>query len=146
MRYLSNALRLLVGVIGLWGALNAQTVDVAKVASRRLDRVIVLPGELQPYQTVVLHSRVGGFVEEVFVDRGSMVRKGQLLVKLAAPEIAALMAEAEFKVRGAKSQRAEATAKLAATESIYDQLKSASATEGAISEKVLTLAKAAVEA
>ena len=146
MRYLSNASRSLVGAIGLWGALNAQTVDVAKVASRRLDRVIVLPGELRPYQTVVLHGRVAGFVEEVTVDRGSLVHKEQLLVKLTAPEITAQVAEAESKVRSAKSQRAEAAAKLAANQSIYDQLKSASATEGAISEKELIQAQKAVEA
>ena len=65
MRYRSNASRLVVGLIGLLGALDAQTVEVAKVTSRRLDRVIVLPGELQPYQTVVLHGRVAGFVEEI---------------------------------------------------------------------------------
>ena len=146
MRYRSNASRLVLGLIGLLGALDAQTVEVAKVASRRLDRVIVLPGELRPYQTVVLHGRVAGFVEEVSVDRGSLVHKGQLLVKLTAPEITAQVAEAESKVRSAKSQRAEAVAKLAANQSIYDQLKSASATEGAISEKELIQAQKAVEA
>jgi len=147
MRYRSNASQLAVVLVGSWGwAFEAQTVEVAKVASRRLDRVIVLPGELQPYQTVVLHARVAGFVEEVSVDRGSIVQKGQLLVKLTAPEVAAQVAEAESKVQSAKSQRAEAAAKLAANQSIYDQLKSASATEGAISEKELIQAQKAVEA
>ena len=146
MRNRSNAPRLAVGLIGLLVALDAQTVEVAKVAFRKLDRTIVLPGELLPYQTVVLHGRVAGFVEEVSVDRGSMVHKGQLLVKLTAPEITAQVAEAESKVRSAKSQRAEAAAKLAANQSIYDQLKSASATEGAISEKELIQAQKVVEA
>ena len=146
MRYRFHASRLVFGLIGFLGALDAQTIEVAKVVSRKLDRVIVLPGELQPYQTVVLHGRVAGFVEEVSVDRGSIVQKGQLLVRLTAPEIAAQAAEAESKVRSAKSQRAEAVAKLAANQSIYDQLKSASATEGAISEKELIQAQRIVEA
>lgn len=146
MRHHLPGLRPLAGLIFLLNSLDAQTVEVAKVESRKLDRFIVLPGELQPFQTVVLHSRVAGFVEEVAVDRGSLVQKGQLLVRLTAPEIMAQVAEAESKVRSAKSQRAEAGAKLSANQSIYDQLKSASATEGAISEKELIQAQKAVEA
>jgi membrane fusion protein, multidrug efflux system len=146
MRYRSNTSLLVVGVIGLLGFLAAQTVETTKVASRKLDRMIVLPGELQPYQTVVLHGRVAGFVVDVSVDRGSIVRKGELLVKLTAPEITAQVAEAESKVRTAKSQRAEAAVKLTANQSIYDQFKSASATEGAISEKELIQAQKSVEA
>jgi membrane fusion protein (multidrug efflux system) len=146
MRHHSPRLRPLAGLIFLLNSLDAQPVEVAKVESRKLDRVIVLPGELQPFQTVVLYSRVAGFVEEVAVDRGCMVQKGQLLVRLTAPEITAQVAEAESKVRSAKSQRTEAAAKLSANQSIYDQLKSASATEGAISEKELIQAQKAVEA
>ncbi len=146
MRNLFNTSRLLICLIGLLGVLDAQNIEVAQVASRKLSRVIALPGELQPYLSVVLHGRVAGFVEQVSVDRGSMVHKGQLLVKLSAPEITAQVAEAESKVRSAKSQRAEAAAKLTANQSIYEQLKSASATEGAISEKELIQAQKVVEA
>lgn len=136
---------LLCGVVWPW-TLQAQTVEVAKVTSRTLERVIVIPGELQPYQSVVLHARVAGFVEAVDVDRGSAVKKGQRLVKLSAPEVTAQVAEAESKVRGAESQRAEAEAKLAAQQSTYEQLKSASATEGAISGRELIQAQKAMEA
>lgn len=146
MRIRLNAFRLAVGLVGFAGVLNCQTVEVAKVVSRKIERVIVLPGELHPYQMVVLHARVAGFVEEIFVDRGSVAQKGQLLVRLTAPEVRAQVAEAESKVRSARSQRAEAGAKLAASQSIYDQLKSASAEEGVISEKELIQAQKAVEA
>ena len=45
MRYRSYAPRLVLGLIGiLVGALEAQNVEVAKVASRKLNRVIALPG------------------------------------------------------------------------------------------------------
>jgi len=148
MRRRSNVHRLSVVLLGLlwpW-ALQAQTVEVAKVTSRKLERVIVLPGELQPFQAVILHARVAGFVEEVDVDRGSAVKKGQLLAKLTAPEIAAQGAEAESKLRAAESQRAQAAARLAADQSTYDQLKSASATQGAVSGRELIQAQKAVEA
>jgi RND family efflux transporter MFP subunit len=74
------------------------------------------------------------------------VKKGQLLVKLTAPEIAAQGAEAESKLRAAESQRAQAAARLAADQSTYDQLKSASATQGAVSGRELIQAQKAVEA
>jgi membrane fusion protein (multidrug efflux system) len=147
MRNRSGVRRLSIILLGLWPwAVQAQTVEVAKVTARKLERVIVLPGELQPYQAVTLHARVAGFVEAVDVDRGSAVKKGQVLVKLTAPEIAAQVAETESKLRAAESQRAQASAKLAAVQSNYDQLKSASATQGAISGRELIQAQREVEA
>src|SRR6266571_9377006 len=60
------------------GALFAQGVDVVKVVSRSAERKVQLPGEFIPFQTVAIHAKVTGFVDRVEVDRGSMVRKGQL--------------------------------------------------------------------
>ncbi|MBB5646722.1 efflux RND transporter periplasmic adaptor subunit [Pedobacter cryoconitis] len=46
-----------------------------------------LPGELKPYEEVIIYPKVKGFVKKIFVDRGSKVKKGQLLAILEAPEI-----------------------------------------------------------
>lgn len=46
-----------------------------------------LPGELKPYEEVVIYPKVKGFVKKIFVDRGSEVKKGQLLAILEAPEL-----------------------------------------------------------
>ncbi len=147
MKRPSRVLRLSLILLGLWPwAAQAQTVEVAKVTARKLERVIVLPGELQPYQAVTLHARVGGYVHEVAVDRGSAVKKGQLLVRLTAPEITAQTAEAASKLRAAQAQRAQAVARLAAVQSVYDQLRSASTTQGAISGRELIQAQREVEA
>jgi membrane fusion protein, multidrug efflux system len=121
-------------------------VEVAQVTARRLERVIVLPGELQPYQAVTLRARVAGYVDRVPVDRGSVVKRGQLLVQLTAPEVAAQAAESESRLRAAQARRAGAAAKLAAVQSVYDQLKAASATQGAISGRELIQAQKDVEA
>ena len=149
MRHRPGVHRLSVVILlGLWPlAVRAQIlVAVGEVTSRKLERVIVLPGELQPYHAVTLHARVTGFVEQVTVDRGSAVKRGQLLVKIIAPEIAAQVAEAESKLRAAESERAQAAARLAADQSTYDQLTSASATQGAISGRELIQAQKEVEA
>src|SRR5258706_9995032 len=89
-----NGLKLALIVISA-AALPAQ--EVTSVVTKNLERKLKLPAELLPFQTVVLHARVPGFVEKVEVDRGSMVTKGQLLVQLSAPEMAAQLAELEAK-------------------------------------------------
>src|SRR5215510_12584 len=71
------------------GATPAQmpTVIVATVESRGLNRQIRLPGELQAYQDTAIYAKVPGFVEVINVDRGSVVKQGQLLIRLRAPEL-----------------------------------------------------------
>src|SRR5216684_5188580 len=147
-----SMLRILI-FLPLAGVLFAQGVDVVKVISRTAERKVQLPGEFIPFQTVTIHAKVTGFVERVEVDRGSVVKKGQLLATLDAPELRAQRAEAEAKVLNAESQRAEAEAKVAAVQSTYERLKAASATPGVIagneliqSEKIVDAARAQVRA
>src|SRR5437667_583443 len=136
------------------------TVTAAYVASKEVDRELHLPGELRAYQDVALFPKIQGFVEEIAVDRGSKVRRGQLLVRMSAPELSARTGEADARVRAAKQQqiemearvrssreqRAEATAKLTADEGTYKRLKAASATPGVVAENDVDVAKQNVEA
>jgi len=136
----------LVAALALAACLSAQTVQVARVESGPLDRTVLLTGEFLPFQAVDLHARVQGFVEKVPVDRGSVVKQGQLLVILSAPEMEAQVAEAEAKVKAAESAVSEARARLVAAESTYKRLKEASATVGAISGNELEVARQSAEA
>jgi membrane fusion protein (multidrug efflux system) len=138
----------------------AQTVNVTEVVSLEMNRQVRLPGELQPYQDVAIYARVPGFVETINVDRGSVVRRGQLLARLRAPELDAQRSEAEARSRAAQSQRVEAAArvnsaraqrleaeaKLAAEEATYQRLKAASATPGAVAGNDIEVAQRSVEA
>lgn len=121
------------------------TVDVTQVSARKLAISVRLPGELQPYEAVAVYPKLTAFVDSISVDRGSVVKKGQLLVQLVAPEIVAQRAEAQSKLQGAVAQRAEAAAKLASEESTYERLKSASATPGVVAGNDLEVAQKAVE-
>jgi RND family efflux transporter MFP subunit len=136
------------------------TVTVAEVVSLELNRRLRLPGELQPFQDVAIYAKVPGFVESISVDRGSVVRSGQLLARLRAPELDAQRSEAEARSRAAQSQRVEAAArvnsaraqrleaeaKLAAEEATYQRLKSASATPGAVAGNDVEVSLRSVEA
>jgi membrane fusion protein (multidrug efflux system) len=55
--------------------------------SKKLQTTVTLPAQLTPYEQVDIYPKVTGFVQTVTVDRGSRVRRGQLLVRLTAPEI-----------------------------------------------------------
>ena len=125
---------------------SAATVEVAKVVSKKLAITVRLPGELQPYEGVAVYPKVTAFVNSISVDRGSVVKAGQLMAQLAAPEIAAQRAEAQSKLQGAEAQRGEAEAKLASDESTYQRLKAASTTPGVVAGNDLEVAQRAVEA
>jgi len=60
-----------------------------KVVSKKLAITVHLPGELQPYEMVAIYPKVTAFVDSISVDRGSVVKAGQLMARLVAPEIAA---------------------------------------------------------
>jgi membrane fusion protein, multidrug efflux system len=139
---------------------QAPTVTITTVESRELNRQVRLPGELQAYQDTAIYAKVPGFVEVINVDRGSVVKQGQLLARLRAPELDTQRGEAEAKVRAAQSQRVEAQskvsgigaqrleaeAKLAADEATYQRMRAASATPGVVAGNDLEIAQRAVEA
>jgi RND family efflux transporter MFP subunit len=127
-------------------AQSVPTVETVEVTSDKLSRTVKLPGEFLPYQTVDLHAKVAGFVDSVKVDRGSSVRKGDLLVTLTAPEMKAAIAEHEARVKAAEAELIEQDARIAAAQSTYERLKSASATPGAIAGNELIQAEKSVEA
>lgn len=121
-------------------------VETVKVVSRQLDVVVSLPAELQPYEAVAIYPKVTGFVKWIGVDRGSRVKRGEVLARLEAPEIASQKAEAQSKLQTVENQRVEAEAKLAAAEGTYERLQVAARTPGVISDNELEIAQKTAEA
>src|SRR5215468_5161773 len=117
MKGISNAIFAAITVGALAITADAQAPEMAVVASKPVSRTVTLPGEIQPFLNVALRARVSGYVDRVLVDRGSLVKEGELLVELSAPEMKAQIAEAESKVQVAESDRLQAEAKLASMES-----------------------------
>jgi membrane fusion protein, multidrug efflux system len=124
----------------------AQAPEMVAVASKPVSRTVILPGEIQPFLNVALRARVSGYVDRVLVDRGSVVKEGELLVELSAPEMKAQIAEAESKAQAAEAELAQAEAQLAASQSTFDRMKKAAETPGAIASNELILAEKQVEA
>jgi RND family efflux transporter MFP subunit len=123
-----------------------QPVELVAVTAKALDRKLPLPGEISPYQDVEIHAKIPGFVERILVDRGSLVKKGDPLAVLDAPELKTQRAEAQAKVQAMQAQRAEAEARLVGEQGTYDHLKAASATPGVIAGIDLIVAEKRVDA
>lgn len=126
---------------GTHGLGSAQTVKLVKVVSKPVVRTTELPGEFYPFLSAELHAKVAGYVDKVRVDRGSVVKQGDVLVELSAPELEARIAEAEAQATAGESDESQAEAQLAAGQSSYEKLEQAAKTPGAVAENDLIQAK-----
>lgn len=122
----------------------AQSLATVQVVSKPVERFVTLTAEILPYQTTALVARVAGYLERLDVDRGSIVRKGQAIGQLSAPELSAQIAEAQAKSSAVQAQAGEVRARLVAAQSTAARLKTASQTAGAIAANELVLADEAV--
>jgi membrane fusion protein, multidrug efflux system len=113
-------------------AQNAPHVELAKVESHSLSRTVPLTGELTPYLQTDIEARVPGYVDRVLVDRGTKVRRGELLVQLSAPEMGSQSSAAEASLHQAEADADQAAAEAAAATSTYERILDASKTPGAV--------------
>ncbi len=124
----------------------ATAVSTVPVISKKLQTTISLPAQLTPYEQVDIYPKVTGFVQMVTVDRGSRVQRGEVLVRLTAPELDSQRSQAEAALRAAESQLATAQAKLASDNGTYLHMVAASKTPGVLAENDVSVAGQAVSA
>ena len=109
--------------------------EVVSAQKGKLSSSLQIPGELIPYQEVDIYAKENSFVKKVFVDVGSEVKQGQLLVSMEAPEINSQMSQAQSDL---KSQQAI----YIASKANYQRLLETSKTPGTISPNDLDQALA----
>lgn len=63
------------------------SVAVAKVVREDLNVEVNVPAEFRPFSEVELHAKVAGFVDQINVDFGDAVKRGQLIAMLEVPEL-----------------------------------------------------------
>src|SRR6202012_3968579 len=97
------------------------------VSEKVLSGSVRLPGQLQAFYDVDIFPKVNGFVKTLYVDRGSVVKKGQLLVVLEAPEM-------EQQLQAADSRYLQAQENAVASKEKYERLKQAALEPGAVSQ------------
>jgi RND family efflux transporter MFP subunit len=117
-------------------------IQVDNVLSLRPEKEIILPGDLKAWQETKVYAKVKGFVKDVRVDRGTRVRKGDILAILEAPEIQADRDEARAKLFESQANLDEDNAHFAASKAAFIRLSETSKTPGAVSAFELEQAKA----
>lgn len=118
---------------------NNNKYQLGYVTEKALSSSARLPGQLVPFNEVNLFPKVNGFVKQLFVDRGSIVKKGQLLIVLEAPEM-------ESQLQAANSQYLRAQENAAASKEKYERLKEAAKEPGSVSPLDLDDANAKMKA
>jgi RND family efflux transporter MFP subunit len=109
--------------------------EVFSLQKGRLSSSLQIPGELIAYQQVDLYAKENSFVKKLYVDVGSEVTAGQLLVTMEAPELGSQLA-------GSLSNIKSREAIYMASKANYDRLYETSQTPGTISPNDLEQAAA----
>lgn len=135
------------------------TVIVVPVKSEMLSHKLGLPGELLAYQNVPVHAKVEGYIKDIYVDRGSFVKKGQPMISISCPELNEKVKEAEAKLSSAessyrqaqatadavKSKLIEAKARSDADQLTLSRLQQAAKTPGAVAQNEVDIQEKAYE-
>src|ERR1700683_2119262 len=105
---------------------QSTAVETMALKKGALPQQVKLPAQLAAFEEVSIFPKVNGYVKDVFVDVGSTVHKGQMLMTLEAPELQQGTTQARERY---------ARAKLDATisEENYQRMLQASQTPGAVS-------------
>jgi RND family efflux transporter MFP subunit len=93
------------------------TVTVSAPVRATLRRTSLQPGHVEAFESTAVHAKLAGFVERVEVDIGDTVKAGDVLARIAVPELvaerdqkAAMVERAVAEVRRAESNRKVAAA------------------------------------
>jgi RND family efflux transporter MFP subunit len=83
------------------GDARAASIPAARVTIAQrgdISHVLTLAGQFQPYQMVDVHPKVSGYMREINVDIGDIVKQGQTLAVLEVPELKAQLQQTVYQV------------------------------------------------
>ena len=88
--------------------------QVSTIAAKTDDQPVklTLPGETQPFDQATIYPRATGYVAERRVDIGSRVKQGDLLLRIAAPDLDQQLAQAKGQLQQTVAAQAQAQASL----------------------------------
>jgi HlyD family secretion protein len=73
---------------------------------------LTLPGQTEAFETATIYPRATGYIAERKVDIGSRVKKGDLLVRIAAPDVDSQLDQAKAQLKQVEATQAQAQASL----------------------------------
>jgi RND family efflux transporter MFP subunit len=115
------------------------TYQLTTIEKGGVPMVTKLPAQLAAYEQVSIFPKVNGYVKEVFVDIGSHVKQGQILMTLEDPELIQLAFQAKEKYEKTKAD-------YIISKENYQRLSEAAQTPGAVSPLDVSTARSTAEA
>ncbi|MGV8095602.1 MAG: efflux RND transporter periplasmic adaptor subunit [Mangrovibacterium sp.] len=79
------------------------------------------PTTLQGQQTVEIRAKIAGYIEDILVDEGDLVRKGQILFRINANDVQATVRSAEAQVEVAEAELETAKINLEKTKPLVEK-------------------------
>jgi len=79
------------------------------------------PTTLEGQQTVEIRAKIAGYIEDILVDEGDMVRKGQVLFRINANDVLATVRSAEAQVKVAEAEIETAKINLEKTKPLVEK-------------------------
>jgi RND family efflux transporter MFP subunit len=67
-------------------AARGRVVLCTKLHGQTAARTVALPGEIHGYYETPIYAKISGYVKEMLVDKGSVVKAGQLVATIESPE------------------------------------------------------------
>src|SRR6201997_3517071 len=126
---------------------ESKTVAVVKVVRKTLKTDSTLQAEFIPYQDILVHAKVSGYVSMIRVDIGDRVKQGELLATLEVPELQDSINKAKAGVSATEQEVARAQADHDNQDQIYQRLDDvAKAHPNLVAQEDLDTARSKVEA
>src|ERR1700680_43100 len=79
------------------------TVALAKLVHGAAEQILILPGDIQPYNKAAIYARVNGYLKNWNKDIGAQVKAGEVLASIDAPDLDQQLAQARATLASAKA-------------------------------------------
>lgn len=116
---------------------SSQEIATKPIAQMHPEYELIVSGELEPAEQVSLYAKVNGFVKKLHVDIGDVVKKGQLLAALEAPEM-------DQRLVSDRSSEQKLHSDFLYAQQNLERLQEAAKTEGAVAAIELERAESAM--
>jgi len=98
---------------------DATHAPVVKVVRKNISSTLQIASEFEPYQEIQVYAKVSGYIQELNINWGTHVRKGQLMAVLDIPELQEQIREDEASLRRSENELARAHQELTRVQSDY---------------------------
>lgn len=120
------------------------TIPVAELKAQKTDLHREYVGDIHAVKNVEIYARVKGYLEEVYIDEGKEVKKGQTLFRINNEEYEASLAKAKAALQNAIAEAKGAELELKRVQLLVDK-NVVSKTEVEVAEAKLAAANAKIE-